>query len=100
MTPNTPIQPSDINTDRHFSGMLNNFEKENAARCLICFVQERQDGWSPFTQEQLDELSYKWKAESFKRMLGDLIKDNEDGSYSFTIDFIAKCYGNSPSKGE
>lgn len=96
---NYPIKPSDINSTQHFYDAFGNMETEISARFLVRLAQKNGD-WRNFTKAEIDQFSKHdfWS----NRLLDDgsnnpPIKDNRDGSYSFTHKFIAKCFLSSPA---
>lgn len=97
-----PIKPSDISTAKHFFGAFNNREAEVSAKWLVRIAQKNGD-WRDFTKVEIDELSK--QNFHFNRLLDDgsyepPISKNEDGTYSFTHKFVAKCFLSSPATKE
>ena len=94
-----PIQPSDINTDQHFFDAFGNTETEISARFLVRMAQQH-GCWFDFTKAEIDEFSGEdfWfnRLTSRQHYHNPPIKQNEDGTYSFTHLFIAKCFLSSP----
>jgi hypothetical protein len=110
-----PIQPSDINTDKHFMGSFDHMETETSARWIVRLCQTL-GGWEPFTMAQLLELyAQKFPGESFlfNRLIhpgttfsiisgpyqagGGWVVQGEDGKYRVTDDFVLRCYHSAPA---
>ncbi len=100
MTASTyPIKPADINTEKLFFDAFGNFETETSAMYLVSLAQKNGD-WRNFTKPEIDKVAKEnfW----FNRLLNDgsaspPIRVNEDGTFSFTHKFIAKCFLSSPA---
>jgi hypothetical protein len=99
--PDYPIKTSDINADIFFGGAFDNTQTEISAGWLVRMAQENGD-WRDFTQEEIDKFCQNQRGFPFNRLTDDgtdhpPIKKNDDGSYSFTHKFIAKCFLSSPA---
>lgn len=93
-----PIKPSDIDSSKHFYNTFDNSETEVSARLLVRLAQQNGD-WRDFTQAEINTLSK--HNFCFNRLVTrdketDYIKKNDDGSFSFTHKFIAKCWLKAP----
>lgn len=94
-----PIKPSDINTDQFFDNSFGEFYTEVSANYLVRMAQQNGD-WRDFTQEEINKFSK--QNFKFNKLIDDgtdnpPIKQNENGSYSFTHKFIARCFLSSPA---
>jgi hypothetical protein len=97
------LEPKDIDTDNHFWDAFSDNETEISARILVSYAQIK-NSWDSFTVEDI----VKWKHDHGKLQsttfyFNNLIKeeyiiDNKDDTYSFTLDFISRCYKSSPKK--
>lgn len=62
------IDPSDINTSRHFFGAFGNHETEVSANWIVRFCQQRDNTWSPFTYAEIEKF-YKFTGFTFNRLI-------------------------------
>ena len=98
MSVNSPVQPHDINTEKHFWNAFGNWEAEHSAN-IIVRVCAKKGGWHSFSQEELnEEVNGKFH---FNGLIdqGHVLKDKGKGFF-VTMEFIAKCWGSSPAKQE
>lgn len=93
------VRPGDIDASKHFYEAFDNTETEISARWIIRFLQERNEGWRPFTYDEINvfygrEFSHDFE---FNRLVkrGWIIL-RSDGKYYITADFICRCYRASP----
>lgn len=98
---NYPIKPSDIDTTKHFFEAFGESHTETSASWLVRLAQKNGD-WRNFTKAEIDAFGgHKF---FFNELLKDEsrgpspIKKNEDGSFSFTHEFVARCFLASPAK--
>ena len=49
-----PVQPENIDASKHFFDAFDNAETEVSAGWIIRYLQEREEGWAPFTYEEID----------------------------------------------
>ncbi|MFA6526764.1 MAG: hypothetical protein WCT26_05165 [Candidatus Buchananbacteria bacterium] len=92
-----PIKPSDINTKRHFFDAFGKMEAETTANYLVRLAQKNGD-WRNFTKAEIDEFSkHDFWFNGLDQGQHPSIKTNEDGSFSFTHKFVAKCFLASPA---
>lgn len=99
------IEPSDIDTGKHFFGAFGKDEREVSARWIVRYCQHIGE-WQPFTLAELQawydvERARKgWRQEEF--WFNGLDSPQwlrlEDGRYHVTPLFIALCYQASPAK--
>ena len=100
-----PIKPSDIKTDQSWSAFGHD-KTEISAKHLVHMAQKNGD-WRDFTKKEIDIFSshnfwFNTYDFCFNKLTDDgtphpPIKKNDDGSYSFTHKFIAKCFLSSPA---
>jgi len=96
---NYPILPEHIKTDDHFWDAFGNNETEVSAYYLVRLAQKNGD-WRNFTKEEIDAFSennYYFNQLTDDGSHNPPIKTNDDGSYSFTHKFVAKCFLSSPA---
>jgi len=98
--PDYPIKPSDIRTDGGpFWETFGNMETETSAMFLVRLAQQNGD-WRNFTKDEIDAFcqhDFWFNGLSGTNSESALIRQNEDGSYSFTHKFIAKCFLTCPA---
>jgi len=120
---NFPVQPHHINAAAPFVGAFDNVETEISAGWIIRFLQERRQGWAPFTYDEINAFyARKWEdGFRFNRLVeaemvppslarafaghhdqripvgGGWIVRGADGKYSITVDFVTRCFGSSPA---
>ncbi|MFA6594185.1 MAG: hypothetical protein WCT16_02905 [Candidatus Buchananbacteria bacterium] len=95
-----PIRPSDINATRHLFDAFGHYETEISAVLLVGLAQENGD-WRDFTKAEIDEFS--GQDFYFNRLTSSgkpPIKKNGDGTFSFTHEFIARCFQVSPANNQ
>ncbi len=96
---NYPIKPSDIKTTEHFWDAFGNSETEISARYLVRMAQAN-GSWRDFTKSEIDEFSkhkFSFNKLTYDPSMSPPIKENEDGTYSFTHKFIAQCFLSAPA---
>lgn len=88
------VVPSEIEVGDHFWNAFSDNEADVAANYLVRMAQKNGD-WRDFTKVQVENFSN----EDIRlcKLINDgtsdpPIKTNADGSYSFTIKFIEKCF--------
>lgn len=100
------IQPSDIDTSRHFREAFGNSETETSAIWIVNFCKDRGDSWSNFTHGELEAFyNNKGRLKSFwynklfdLGCLHHITQHDETGRMStedeLAIDFrfVARCY--------
>jgi hypothetical protein len=103
-----PIQPEDINASKHFFGAFGNIETEVSAGWIIRFLQDRGQGWKPFTQAEIYEFySRKFTGHfCFHRLINSQAVFErptvgwivlQDDLYYVTHHFICECHKSSPT---
>jgi len=118
-----PIQPDSIDASQHLFGSFDNMETEASAGWIIRFLQERKQGWAPFTFEDINGFyarkhSHKFR---FNRLVEpEMVPPSlarafaghhdpripvgggwiilRDGTYYLTPEFINRCHRSSPTK--
>jgi len=117
------IQPSDINAQEHFFDAFGNSETEISAGWIVQFLQERGQGWKPFTYEDINSFYARKYSNGFhfNRLVeaemvppslarafaghhdplvpvggGWIVLDNE-GKYYVTDEFITRCHKSRPA---
>ena len=118
------IQPKDIDASVHLFNSFDHSETETSAGWIIRFLQERGQGWTPFTYDEINSF-YAQKFDHgfrFNRLIepemvppslarafaghmdplipkgGGWIVKGEDEKYYATQEFIDRCYKSSPSE--
>ena len=99
------IAPKDINTSQHFWNAFGHSETEVSANWIVRFCQYRNQGWLPFTVEEL-ECFYQEKLGKkekfwFNRLHTDYSQSLlriENNVVHVSRSFVAKCYASSPTK--
>jgi hypothetical protein len=93
-----PIKPSHINTDQHFWGAFDRYETEVGAAWVVLLLQQENE-WRPFTDAEMQRYYNETWPEK-KLDLSDLVEGGwlreENGVYTVTNEFVARCYGASP----
>ena len=121
-----PIWPEHINTDEHFFNAFDHTETEISARWIVRFIQNRREGWRPFTKAELQAFYAKNYSHNFcfirlinPQMVppslarafaghwdppvprgGGWIIEGGDGKLYLTADFITNCFKSSPAKNK
>ena len=92
------IKPLDINTKMYFSGTFPDDKTETVAYFLVEMAQVNGNEWNDFTQEEINDFSRSRKFPldiliefQEKGKAKPLIKKNDDGTYSFTKEFVLMC---------
>lgn len=96
-----PIQPENIDAQRHLWDSFGSREPEVTAGWIVRFCQWRGMGWAPFALDDL--LAYYWTGrgvqESFRfngiDSSGYLVL--EEGMYGITQAFVTICHKSSPA---
>jgi hypothetical protein len=97
------IQPKDIDPSDHLFDAFGKMEIEICAGWIIRFLQDRNDGWKPFTHVEIDEF---YRREQRGHINSDWLSVSgwiyvgSDKKYHVTHDFICQCYRASPVKQE
>lgn len=118
-----PIQPHDINASGHMFEAFDNMETEISAGWIIRFLQSRDQGWNPFTHEEINNLYSRTFQHGFRfnRLVeaemvppslarafaghhdplvpkgGGWIIKGDDDKYYVTVDFITRCFKSCPA---
>ncbi len=122
---NFPIQPDQVDVSRHFFEAFNQRETEISARWIVRFIQQRGEGWKPFSYEELNTFYKKTFPHgnfTFNRLVepgvkvlncaamfagelpiteltgGGWIVKGDDEKYYATGDFVERCFKSSPAK--
>lgn len=93
------VAPWDIDASKHFFDAFDNTETEISAWWIVHFLQERKDGWRPFTYDDINLFYRKKHSHDFEfnwLVKKDWIVLRDDGKYCVTVDFILRCYRASP----
>jgi hypothetical protein len=125
-TENFPIQPHQIDASEHLFDSFDHNETEASAGWIVRFMQERGQGWAPFTFEEINAFYSRRHTNrfTFNRLIdpqmvppslarafagyhdplvpaggGWVIKDN-DGKYYVTDDFVTQCFKSRPVQSE
>lgn len=96
-----PVRPKHINAKQHLWNAFDHCETEVSAGYIVRLCQERGAGWAPFTKEQI-EARYQeagHKNFGFNRLINKGWIKEDDGVYTITHEFVARCFKGSPSKG-
>lgn len=99
------IQPEDIDTSKHFFEAFDKREREISARWIVCFCQDRGEGWESFTYQDIDGF-YRSKGVRDGFWMNQLdrygiVPDDSDAKnpkYAISDEFISRCYIASPKK--
>ena len=93
----TKVKPSDINTNvDHMWDTFGRMETEVSAKWLVKLAQQNGD-WRDFSRT--DIVRFSKQDFSFNGLVRrGFIRDNGDGTYSFSDQFIEKCYQKFPAK--
>lgn len=118
-----PVQPQHINAEKHLWDAFDHSETETSAGWIVRFLQERGEGWGPFTYEDINNFyARKWKdGFTFNRLVeaemvppnlarafaghydplvpigGGWIIKGDDEKYYITVDFVTRCFKSSPA---
>ncbi len=124
LTGQFPISPEDIDVSNHFFDSFEHMETEVSAWWLVRFAQHRGQGWTPFTDTEInmfyrDQGTSKQRNFRFNRLVrpemvspnlarafagfvdtkvpkgGGWIIQSDDGLYHFTPDVIIRCFRSS-----
>lgn len=101
------IRPENIKSDAdHFWNTFDNNETEISAQWIVRFCQNRNQGWAPFTYEEINqfyETNSPHKRFDFNRLLGywqgkysplSLVKDEAGERYIIQDSFVSKICTN------
>lgn len=91
---NHPIKPEEIRTETHWFEAFGNYETEVSALFLVLFAK-KNGCWRDFTKKEIDKFT-KRNFDFYELTDGKYqeptIKVNNDKTYSFTSEFIERCY--------
>ena len=93
------ITPNDIDVREHFVGAFGRCESETSANFLVRFAQYRNEGWLPFTKNDIEKF-YNGEGHidfEFNTLIPYYIKKKK-GIYYFTTYFVENCYKSSPMR--
>lgn len=91
-----PIRPEYINTGDHFWDAFDKSESETAARIIVLFCQQKQDGWTSFSLAEIREYRQSFKFYSLVNEERGFVILGHDGRYRVTHEFICRCFAASP----
>ena len=89
-----PIQPSDIDTTRHFWDSFGKYEPETSANLIVRFCQKKGK-WTSFTKKQIDKFTK--QDFRFNGLTSRNYITKTGDKYSPTTAFVSRCYDASPA---
>lgn len=118
-----PVQPQHIDASKHFASAFDHMETEISAGWIVRLLQDRGQGWAPFTFEEINAFYSRWQKDGFifNRLVdpqmvperlalaftegilalripvgGGWIVPGEDKKYYITVEFVTRCFKSSP----
>lgn len=88
------IQPSDIDTTKHFWDAFGNMETEISARWIVRFCQSRGRGWKQFSRDEIERFYNGYGFTDFR--FNKLGPENgirfEGDTVHIEHEFVARCW--------